>query len=147
MNPALLLRSSLRRNVATYSARSFATRPPPPPNTPHMTRPSQDIPPSETVAETQEESVANNRPLSELPSLDFAPGEGPQSERTGAKSSKDSLSSIERKRRFMGRVSMAIALLGAGAATWYSGREWEEDELKQLRMVCMTCSAVVYLAD
>ncbi|KAH9935110.1 NIF-domain-containing protein [Epithele typhae] len=72
-----------------------------------------------------------------VPSLDFAPGEGEeemQRERTGARSSKDSLSSIERRRRFLGRVSFAMVLLGAGAGAWYAGREWEDDELQARHM-------------
>ncbi|KAI0684840.1 HAD-like domain-containing protein [Cytidiella melzeri] len=136
MNLASLVRASVRRGVPAYSVRSYASRPPPPPKTPQGPLPSkQTFPvPPESTTEPQDGPISASKPLSELPSLDFAPGEGPQYERTGAKSSKDSLSSIERKRRFMGRVSMAMLLLGAGAATWYSGREWEEDELKQPRM-------------
>lgn len=71
-----------------------------------------------------------------VPSLDFSPGEEEAKQaRTGARSSKDSLSSIERRRRFMGRVSLAMLLAGAGVATWYMGREWEEDELKAKKLV------------
>ena len=72
-----------------------------------------------------------------MPSLDFSPGEdeGPRQERTGARSSKDSLSSIERRRRFLGRVTLAMMLAGAGAATWAMGREWDDEELKAKRMV------------
>ncbi|KAI0343556.1 HAD-like protein [Trametopsis cervina] len=134
MNPALLIRTNLRRNAISQTLRYFASRPPPPkvPNTPKPTNDTSP-PPVNPAAEIGQEAAAS-KPISELPSLDFAPGEGPQYERTGAKSSKDSLSSIERKRRYMGRVTMGALLLGAGAATWYSGREWEEDELKQLRM-------------
>jgi len=130
MNPALLIRTSIRRNVAAHPMRSFASRPPPPSKIP----PASKVAPSPAVEPVTEARVESSSTVSELPSLDFAPGEGPQYERTGAKSSKDSLSSIERKRRLMGRVSLALMLFGAGAATWYSGREWEEDELKQLRM-------------
>lgn len=142
MSAALLLRASLRRNVATQSLRSFASRAPPPPKAPQG---SKDKPPttkdtsaSSTSPEPQDEPLTSLHKTSTLPSLDFAPGEEAHQERTGAKSSKDSLSSIERKRRFMGRVSMAMVLVGAGVATWYSGREWEEDELKELRLVRVT---------
>ncbi|KAI0821210.1 HAD-like domain-containing protein [Irpex lacteus] len=135
MNPALLVRASLRRNLAAHSVRSFASRPPPPPKTPKAAQPSQDAPPpADPVAKAQSEQPAPTPRLSELPSLDFAPGEGPQYEKTGAKSSKDSLSSIERRRQFLGRVSTAVLLLGAGFATWHAGREWEEDELKHLHL-------------
>ena len=27
-------------------------------------------------------------------------------------------------------------MLGAGVITWHSGRDWEEDELREMRMVC-----------
>lgn len=74
-----------------------------------------------------------------VPSLDFSPGEeDAQEERTGARSSKDSLSSIERRRQFMGRVSLAVMLVGAGALTWHSGRPWDEDELKAKKIVRVT---------
>ena len=42
----------------------------------------------------------------------------------------------------MGRVSTAILLLGAGVATWQAGREWEEDELRHMHMVRVTCITV-----
>lgn len=139
MSAALVLRASLRRNVATHSLRSFASHAPPPPKAP---RDSKDTPPAakdpsaqSPSPELQDEPLGSAPKVSALPSLDFAPGEDPHQGRTGAKSSRDSLSSIERKRRFMGRVSMALMLLGAGAATWYSGRDWEDDELRELRMV------------
>ena len=74
-----------------------------------------------------------------VPSLDFdieGPGPGDaKRERTGAKSWKDSLPSIERRRRFMGRVSLAMLLAGAGAVTWIAGRPWAEDELKAKKLV------------
>jgi hypothetical protein len=55
--------------------------------------------------------------------------------RTGAVSSKGTLSSGEKRRKVMSRVMMAI-LGGAFAAhTVYLGREWEEDELKEKRLV------------
>jgi import inner membrane translocase subunit TIM50 len=69
-------------------------------------------------------------------SLDFAPAEpGAERERTGAKSSKDSLSSIERRRRQLGRVSFGLFALGLLSGGVYLGREWTEDELVSRRSV------------
>ncbi|KAI0348720.1 hypothetical protein OH77DRAFT_814068 [Trametes cingulata] len=66
-----------------------------------------------------------------VPSLDFDPSaEDTRKERTGAKSSKDSLSSIERRRRFLGRLSLAMLLVGAGVATWQMGQPLDEEELR-----------------
>ena len=69
-------------------------------------------------------------------SLDFAPPEpGTERERTGAKSSKDSLSSIERRRRQLGRVSFGLFALGLVGGGIYLGRQWTEDELVTRRSV------------
>jgi mitochondrial import inner membrane translocase subunit TIM50 len=69
-------------------------------------------------------------------SLDFAPPEpGAERERTGAKSSKDSLSSIERRRRQLGRVSFGLFALGLVGGCVYLGREWTEDELVSRKSV------------
>lgn len=69
-------------------------------------------------------------------SLDFAPPEsGAERERTGAKSSKDSLSSIERRRKQLGRVSFGLFALGLLSGGIYLGREWTEDEVVSRRSV------------
>lgn len=69
-------------------------------------------------------------------SLDFAPPEpGTERERTGAKSSKDSLSSIERRRRQLGRVSFGLFAIGLLSGSVYLGREWSEDELVERKSV------------
>lgn len=83
----------------------------------------------------------NPTPPPSLPSLDFQPAEPvpEKSQRTGAKSSKDSLSSIERKRRFLGRISLGVLAVALGVQVVYLGREWEADELKARRQV-RTCS-------
>ncbi|KAI0785773.1 HAD-like domain-containing protein [Abortiporus biennis] len=135
MYRASLTRSPAVRSFAYQSTRALASKPPP--KAPKTSAPPPPPPPgqSQTPPSSEPEPKA---PLSSLPSLDFIPkeessSEGPQ-ERTGARSSKDSLSSIERKRRFLSRVSIAFLLLGAGAATWHLGREWEEDELKEKRL-------------
>lgn len=72
------------------------------------------------------------QPSHDLPSLDFQPSEPeqPRAERTGAKSSKDSLSSIERKRRVLVRSSLVLIAVGVGLQLVYLGRQWDEEELK-----------------
>ena len=128
------LRAPATGRFAYQAARGLASKPPK--NQKTATNPP---PPREPPASSPAEEAAAEPPLqnkSSVPSLDFSPGEdGPRQERTGARSSKDSLSSIERRRRFLGRVSFAMMLAGAGAAAWYSGRDWEDDELKAKRMV------------
>jgi import inner membrane translocase subunit TIM50 len=57
--------------------------------------------------------------------------------RTGAKSSKNSLSSIERRRRYVGRIALGVLALAFGVQVAIMGREWEEGELKAKKMVCM----------
>ncbi|KAJ7281664.1 HAD-like domain-containing protein [Mycena rebaudengoi] len=70
-------------------------------------------------------------PNSNVPSLDFSP----ESEHTtGAKSSKDTLSSREQKRRALGRVSLAVLVLGFGINVAYMGRDWDESELKAKKL-------------
>ncbi|KAG8220555.1 hypothetical protein J3R82DRAFT_3288 [Butyriboletus roseoflavus] len=76
---------------------------------------------------------------SALPSLDFDPAQRPEqterTERTGAKSSKDSLSSIERRRRYLGRVSLGVLAIALGVQVLYLGRDWEADELANKKIV------------
>lgn len=102
--------------------------------------------PAETPAETPAAApvepptpavdAAEATPLSTVPTLDFSPPEyEPEAKTTGAKSSKGSLSTNERKRRFMSRVSLAVLTLGFTAQAIYMGREWEEDELKGKKIV------------
>lgn len=144
MYSSLLVRSLVRRNVLQQSARCFASRAPPPPPSipPNVPREESAAkveaePKQEAPAESPLEPPAPGPTLSSLPSLDFAPGEEPRGERTGARSSKDSLSSIERKRRLYSRVSIAAILVGLGIQTWYMGRELDEEDLKEFRLVCL----------
>ncbi|KAJ3482365.1 hypothetical protein NLI96_g7027 [Meripilus lineatus] len=130
-----LIRSPALRGVFLQSARRYATRPPPRPDLSN-TGDSSTAPSSH---DEQSTSPASSQPppssSSSLPSLDFVPSfEEEQTQRTGAKSSKGSLSSIERKRRFLGRVSLAVLLLGAGVQTWFLGREWDDGELRERRL-------------
>ncbi|KAH9888372.1 NIF-domain-containing protein [Cubamyces lactineus] len=125
-------RSTATRAVAYRSVRYMASKPPtsPPPKNPANNPPPPPPPASEEIPD-----VSKPLPNAQVvPSLDFDPSaEDTKRERTGARSSKDSLSSIERRRRFLGRVSLAMLLVGAGVATWEMGRPWEEDELKAKR--------------
>ncbi|KAH9912589.1 HAD-like protein [Amylocystis lapponica] len=123
MQAVLLARTSLARRVTTHSVRHLASKPPAP------KAPLRDTPPPPPPAERAAASS------SLLPSLDFSPSEEDvRQERTGARSSKDSLSSIERRRRLMARAAMVALFFGAGAQAWYAGREWEEEELKAKKM-------------
>ena len=143
MYSSLLLRSAVRRNLVSQSARCFASRAPPPPTSAPKAPRAESVPKPEAAERLPapevlpSENAATEQPLSSLPSLDFAPGEEPHRERTGAKSSKDSLSSIERKRRLYSRVSVGALLIGLGVQTWFMGRELEEEELKEFRLVCL----------
>jgi hypothetical protein len=69
-------------------------------------------------------------------SLDFALEKGSEStQSTGAKSSKHSLSSIERRRRLFSRFTLGLFVFGIVAEAIYLGRDWEENELKEKRLV------------
>lgn len=120
-----LSRSLAPRRIAIQSARCLASKAPP------QKQPANNTPPPPAPQ-------AQSQPSSSVPSLDFSPTieeeEGPR-ERTGARSSKNSLSSSERRRRMFARGAMAAFLVGAGVQTWMMGREWEEWELKEKRMV------------
>ncbi|KZT03903.1 HAD-like protein, partial [Laetiporus sulphureus 93-53] len=134
MLAARLARSVSRRRVATHSIRYLATSPlpPPPPSSPPKNPPLKDVPPPPPPSKPQQ-------PLSpsSLPSLDFSPeveGER-QREQTGARSSKGSLSSSERRRRNMVRAAMGVLLVGAAVEAWVMGNDWEEEELKAKKIV------------
>ncbi|KAF6752219.1 import inner membrane translocase subunit tim-50 [Ephemerocybe angulata] len=92
----------------------------------------------ENASETaQDASSAKDAPVasgSTLPTLDFMPGGPEEPKRTGARSSKDTLSSAEKRRKLMSRVMLAILAGGVAAHTLYLGREWEADELKEKRL-------------
>jgi import inner membrane translocase subunit TIM50 len=62
--------------------------------------------------------------------IDIVPEElaSTQTGRTGAKSSKNSLSSFERRRRAMGRFALGAFGIGLAFGIFYLGREWEEEE-------------------
>ncbi|TFK37060.1 HAD-like domain-containing protein [Crucibulum laeve] len=102
-----------------------ASNPPPPLDS--IPEPTPAVDPFTTAA-----------PSSNVPSLDFSPLDHPRQDqepgRTGARSSKGSLSSTERRRRFMGQVSLALMVVAFAGNAVYMGREWEEDELKNKRL-------------
>jgi import inner membrane translocase subunit TIM50 len=107
-------------------------------NTHTPTRPptsAQSIPiDTQNVSESNPSAAPSPSPTTL--SLDFAPPEaGTERERTGAKSSKDSLSSIERRRRQLGRVSFGLFALGLVGGCVYLGREWTEEELVSRKSV------------
>lgn len=87
-----------------------------------------------------ETPVDTTSQLGTVPSLDFSPPEiqpTPQKdrERTGAKSSKGSLSSSEKRRQNIGKLSLGFLGLYLGLGIFYMGRTWEEDELKRMKLV------------
>lgn len=77
-------------------------------------------------------------------SLDIQPTEPvTDTQRTGAKSSKDSLSSIERRRRYLGRMALGAFALAFGAQVFYMGREWDENELKSKKLVQFSARLII----
>lgn len=125
MQALLLTRSPAARRILCNSVRRLASQAPPP------------KPPLEDAPPPPPSTPPPPPPASPSLSLDFSPQEeeSVKQERTGARSSKDSLSSIERKRRNLLRTTLGLLLIGAGVETWLLGREWEEDELKARKMV------------
>lgn len=146
MQRVLLSRAFPALRYATVrNTRCLATKPPSRPPPP---RPSQQGSGSKGPENAENPSQqptgpegAPLEPVSPSPtslSLDFAPSEDTEGEplqRTGARSSKDSLSSIERKRRLLSRATLVAFGLGAIAYTAYLGREWESEELKAKKLV------------
>lgn len=151
MYSALLSRRLATALPSAHSIRTFSVNPGPIPPKNAAQGASNSTPRSQvsdnTHTPTRPPASAQNTPIdtqkvSELDpsaapapspttlSLDFAPSEsGAERERTGAKSSKDSLSSIERRRRQLGRVSFGLFALGLLGGCVYLGREWTEEEL------------------
>lgn len=97
---------------------------------------SKPHPPTSSLSKQPPNSTST--PPSPILSLDFQPAAvETESQRTGAKSSKDSLSSIERRRRYLGRMALGVFVMAFGAQVMYMGREWEEHELKSKKLVCI----------
>jgi hypothetical protein len=92
--------------------------------------------PSQKDEETAERPLPAASPPSTVPSLDFSPTEPLQErQRTGARSSKDSLTSVERKRRVTGRILVGVLVLAVGLNAVHMGREWDGEELHRRKMV------------
>ncbi|EJD08232.1 HAD-like protein [Fomitiporia mediterranea MF3/22] len=124
------------RRTALYNARYLATKPLTSPGASQSSNSADATKPPDSPAPTPE-SAESTPPSTTSLSLDFSPkaeSEGEPMQRTGARSSKDSLSSIERRRRFLGRATLAAFGVGVIAGTFYLGREWEADELKAKKL-------------
>jgi hypothetical protein len=113
----------------------------------HLHAPSSPSQSASTGAPNVSEPGSPTAPISATTtslSLDFAPPEpGAGRERTGAKSSKDSLSSIERRRRQLGRVGFGLFAVGLLGGCIYLGREWTLDEIvsrKAVRQLFFLCA-------
>ncbi|KAF8058619.1 HAD-like protein [Lyophyllum atratum] len=136
-----VLTRTVPRRVFVQSVRCMAKKPPTPPPSTLKQGPTSPPPPPEppkpsassTPEPPPEPTPAPLQPGS-VPSLDFAPPDPTEQQRTGARSSKGSLSSAERKRRNTGRLALALLAVAFGVNTVYMGREWEEDELKAKKM-------------
>src|SRR5258708_7692642 len=94
-----------------YSQKSPLSDPPPPPPPTHPSPSLEPAPPA---------------PLPSVPTLDFGTDEPAARVRTGARSAKDSLSSIEPRRRTVGWGSSGLLVTGLGGAYIYLGREPDE---------------------
>lgn len=94
-----------------YSQNSPLSDTPPPPRPPHAAPTPPPTPPAS---------------LPSVATLDFGTDEPAARMRTGAKSAKDSLSSIERRRRNVGWVSSGLLVTGLVGGYIYLGREPDE---------------------
>ncbi|KAF5363180.1 hypothetical protein D9758_008395 [Tetrapyrgos nigripes] len=141
---------SVGRRAVAQSIRCMAQKPPKPPKSPQSPLPPPP-PPSEhqkhqasskdavepeketaEIFETPEEPLATRPNLSSVPSLDFSPADPrEEAQTTGARSSRDTLTSAEQQRQRMGRVAFAIFTLAMGASLWQMGREWDEEDLNR----------------
>jgi import inner membrane translocase subunit TIM50 len=139
------LRMLLRASVASTS------RPVRPTRLPHTLAraysqkpPLADTPPPPSPPRA--ESTPSPAPLLSVPTLDFGMEEPAARVRTGAKSAKDSLSSIERKRRRFMWVSSGLLVTGLVGWYIYLGREPDEkiDVCLSLRYLSRS-SSLIYI--
>lgn len=125
-----VLTRPVQRRAVYHATRCLSQNVPPPPRPPSG---------SERASQQPSPDASENAPklnLSELPNLDFVPAEiKEEPKKTGAKSAKDTLTTGEKQRRHVLRLTWAALLLGLGASAVYMGREWDEDELESKRMV------------
>ncbi|KAF8992998.1 HAD-like domain-containing protein [Cyathus striatus] len=94
------------------------------------TKPNEPVEPKTTSEQPTPTLDPTHQPAAGVPSLDFSPPEPEEPQRTGARSSKGSLSSAEKKRRAMSRMFLSLLGVGFIAQTVYLGREWSEEELQ-----------------
>ncbi|KAG7091437.1 hypothetical protein E1B28_010473 [Marasmius oreades] len=131
---SVITRAAVGRAV-TGSTRCMTSIPPrnPTPSSASSSTPAPDEP-----SGASEQQVPVQEPVtrqSSVPSLDFSPTDPSEGQgRTGARSSKDTLSSADQQRRNFGRVTAVLFLLGLGLNTVYMGREWSEEELKAKKL-------------
>ncbi|PPQ88498.1 hypothetical protein CVT25_013169 [Psilocybe cyanescens] len=140
-----IISRSIPRRTLVQSARYFSQKPPVPPSQPKkkikatpQRKPETNATSAEAPTPTTSEPIPEpEQPavITGVPTLDFSPpGTEQEFQRTGARSSKGSLSSAERKRRFASRVSLGLLALAFGVGTVYIGREWEPEELAEKKM-------------
>lgn len=125
----------MAKKSSPLSKAASTSAPPPPPPPASKPPPAQ---PKSTAPDVPPAPVESAKPFAAggLPSLDFSPPEPSEKQQTtGARSSKGSLSSAERQRRFVGRVVLAMLTAGLVVNTIHMGREWDEEELKMKKMV------------
>ncbi|PFH47484.1 hypothetical protein AMATHDRAFT_67686 [Amanita thiersii Skay4041] len=131
-----VLTRPIQRRTVLYTARCMSQhvpRPPPPPPLPSSSKQPAEPTPEQSAQVPPE--TTEKVDTSSLPNLDFLPAEVKEEpKRTGAKSAKDSLTTGERQRRHMLRVSLGMLLLGLGINAVYMGREWDAEELESRRM-------------
>lgn len=129
---------TVARSAVTQSTRCMAKKPSKPPGSKQP--PSPPPPPPNSLPESAETTEEiKELPLltrSSVPSLDFSPPDPTeQRQKTGA-SSRDDLSSADRQRRKFGKYLLGVFALGVGLNVAYMGREWDQEDLAQMKMVC-----------
>ncbi|KAF8655081.1 hypothetical protein AX16_003246 [Volvariella volvacea WC 439] len=128
-----------RRTLLRHGTRlmSQASAPPPPRKDSH----SEAAESNTRATGTTPGQASQEQPLpSSLPSLDFSPDElqEEQPKRTGAKASTDSMTTGERKRRVVSKMTFVAMVLGFAGYAVYMGREWEPEELRAKKMTLET---------
>lgn len=132
-----ILSRSIPRRTLIQSARCLSQKPPVSLPSSNKAKPF----PKPNASNSPADSVLIQKqvepsPTSSVPTLDFSPPEpSEEAQRTGATSSKEYKTVSERTRRSRMRISLALLFLAFGAGAVYSGREWEEEELKMKKMV------------
>src|ERR1700744_339109 len=96
-----------------------------------LTRPYSSKPPINPQSESEPPAINSKKTMQPSLDIDIVPEvvASNQTGRTGAKSSRNSLSSFEKRRRAMGRAALGALGLGVVFGIFYMGREWERDEL------------------